>query len=52
MCLPEDAEDHDSRDQRHQGDAVADGVADLHLPQKFALMEEEQGNDHMYTSAV
>lgn len=53
VCLPEDAEDHDSRDQRHEGDAVANGVADLHLPKKFALMKQQR-HDHMlmYTCAV
>lgn len=43
---PEDAEDHDSRDQRHEGDAVADGVADLHLPEELAL-SKQQRQDHM-----
>lgn len=46
---PEDAEDHDSRKQRHEGDAVADGVADLHLPEELAL-SEQQRQDHMLTS--
>lgn len=35
--LPEDAEDHDRCDERYEGNAVADGVADLHLPEEFAL---------------
>lgn len=47
LCLPEDAEDDDSRDQGHEGDAVADGVADLHLPQEFALSKQQQRQESM-----
>lgn len=47
LYLPEDAEDHDSRDQGHEGDAVADGVADLHLPEEFALSKQQQRQGRM-----
>lgn len=47
LYLPEDAEDHDSRDQGHEGDAVADGVADLHLPEEFALSRQQQRQGRM-----
>lgn len=44
-CLfytPEDAEDHDGRGERNEGNAVADGVAYLHLPEELALKGKEK----------
>lgn len=35
--LPEDAKDDDRGDERDEGNAVTDGVADLHLPEKLPL---------------
>lgn len=42
LYLPEDAKDHNSCGKRNEGNTVADGVADLHLPEKRALMKNEQ----------
>ena len=39
QCLPEDAEDEDGSEERGEGDAVADGVAHLHLPEEPPLQE-------------
>lgn len=44
VYLPEDAEDHDRCDERYEGNAVADGVANLHLPEKFALTNKSEIN--------
>lgn len=40
--LPEDAEDHDSCGKRYEGDAVTNGVANLHLPEKLTLMTKKK----------
>lgn len=42
LYLPEDAKDHNSCGKRNEGNTVADGVADLHLPEKLALMEKKK----------
>lgn len=46
MCLtvylPEDAEDHNSCGKRYEGNTVADGVANLHLPEKLALTNKSK----------
>lgn len=39
---PQDAEDDDGGGERDQGDAVADGVADLHLQEKLPLKTKRE----------
>lgn len=47
VYVPEDAEDHNSCGERYEGHAVANGVANLHLPEKLALKKKQQ---HQYKS--
>ena len=42
LYVPEDAEDHNSRGERDEGNTVTDGVADLHLPEKLALQRKKK----------
>lgn len=42
FTIPEDAEDHDGCGERNEGNAVADGVAYLHLPEELALKGKEK----------
>lgn len=44
--VPEDAEDHNSCGKRDEGNTVADGVANLHLPEKPSLLKKK----HQYKS--
>lgn len=41
LYVPEDAEDHNSCGERYEGNTVADGVANLHLPEKLALKRKK-----------
>lgn len=46
---PQHAEDDDGRGQGDEGDAVADGVADLHLLEKLVLMQKGGGKKRLET---
>lgn len=42
--VPEDAEDHNSCGKRYEGHTVANGVANLHLPEKLSLKKNNSIN--------